>query len=185
MECYSEHEIVPHVLDAPPPAILKVEWNDDVKCMLGNELTPTQVQKQPSVLEWETEEDALYTILFTDPDSPTRTDPNRVEVVHWLVFNIPGCDVSKGLVHAAYIESGPREGSGFHRYVYLVYKQSQPITPNDSYRPRSPERRKPWNTRKFVEEYGLGAPIAGNFYIAQFDNYVTQFRAEMMAAGSK
>ncbi|XP_041463594.1 protein D3-like [Lytechinus variegatus] len=184
MESYAEHDVVPHVLDAPPPAILKVEWDKDVKCMLGNELTPTQVQKQPSVLEWEAEDGALYTILFTDPDSPSRTDPDRVEVVHWLVFNIPGCDVSKGLVHAEYIESGPREETGFHRYVYLVYKQSSEITPHDAYRRRSPERRKPWDTRSFAMEYGLGTPIAGNFYIAQYDDYVPRFRAELLAAAA-
>ncbi|XP_071506221.1 protein D3-like [Diadema antillarum] len=186
MDSFQLHEIVPHVLDEAPPEIAEVSWSDEAKCMLGNELTPTQVHNKPT-LKWRAEEGALYTILFTDPDSPTRNDPNRVEVVHWMVFNVPANDVSRGLEHAAYIESLPRENSGLHRYVYLIYKQpnGDVITPKDGYRPRSPERRRPWDTRKFAEEYGLGKPVAGNFYVAQYDDNVPLFRAEMLAGSAK
>ena len=76
---------------------------------------------------------------------------------------------------------------GFHRYVYLVYKQAPGvvISPKDAYRPRSPERRKPWDTRQFQREYDLGKPVAGNFYIAQYDDYVPKFRAELLANAAK
>ena len=54
-----------------------------------------------------------------DPDAPSRADPKFREWRHWLVVNIPGSDVAKGEEVAAYIGSGPPEGTGLHRYVYL------------------------------------------------------------------
>jgi phosphatidylethanolamine-binding protein (PEBP) family uncharacterized protein len=54
-----------------------------------------------------------------DPDAPSRADPEFREWRHWLVVNIPGCDIDKGEVAAAYIGSGPPEGTGLHRYVFL------------------------------------------------------------------
>lgn len=47
---------------------------------LGEELTPTQVKKAPW-LTWEAEEDAFYTLMMFDPDSPSREDPNLSQVV--------------------------------------------------------------------------------------------------------
>lgn len=42
-------------------------------------------------------------------------------------MNIPGNHLKKGKVVAEYLPSGPRPGSGLHRYVFLVYKQSQQL----------------------------------------------------------
>ena len=59
----------------------------------------------------------------TDPDNYDGPEPVYREWHHWLVGNIPGSDVSKGDVLSGYIGSGPPEGTGIHRYVYVVYKQ--------------------------------------------------------------
>ena len=45
---------------------------------------------------------------MTDPDAPAGIS----QVLHWLVVNIPGCDVSKGDEHVEFIGSGPPEGTG-------------------------------------------------------------------------
>lgn len=54
-----------------------------------------------------------------DPDAPSRADPKWGEWRHWLVVNIPGCDVSKGEALSVYIGSGPPQGTGLHRYIFL------------------------------------------------------------------
>ena len=36
---------------------------------------------------------------------------------------------------------------------------------------RNPNRGK-WNPAEFVKDYELGVPVAGNFYQAQYDDYV-------------
>ncbi|XP_071492803.1 protein D3-like [Diadema antillarum] len=176
------HEVVPDVIDEVPEYVAEVAWSPDTRVDMGNELTPTQVKSPPTMFSWPTEPGALYTLAMVDPDAPCRTDRSVGEVIHWLVLNIPGCDVSKGQVHAEHIGSGPREGSGLHRYVFLIYKQSGPITsPSEAYRPRNSERRIRWSARNFVRDNTLGALVAGNFYLAQYDDYVPTFYEELHA----
>lgn len=59
----------------------------------------------------------------TDPDVPTRG--YRKEFNHWLVGNIPEDKVAKGEILAEYVGSGPPEGTGLHRYAFLLFKQNQ------------------------------------------------------------
>ena len=58
-------------------------------------------------------------LITVDPDAPSRADPKWGEWRHWLVVNIPGCEVSKGEALSIYIGSGPPQGTGLHRYVFL------------------------------------------------------------------
>lgn len=68
--------------------------------------------KDAPTITWPTEEGALYTVVMTDPDAPSRADPKFREWRHWVVVNVPGTDVSKGLVYAPYIGSGPPKDTG-------------------------------------------------------------------------
>lgn len=86
---------------------------------MGNTLTPTQVQNQPNV-SWDADPNALYTLIKTDPDAPSRSAPKFREWHHWLVVNIPGNSVEKGETLSQYIGCGPPDKTGLHRYVYLV-----------------------------------------------------------------
>ena len=54
-----------------------------------------------------------------DPDAPSRANPTYREWRHWLVANIPGCDVSKGETIVTYFGAGPPQGTGLHRYIFL------------------------------------------------------------------
>ncbi|KAK8749329.1 hypothetical protein OTU49_015796 [Cherax quadricarinatus] len=117
-----EHQVVPDVIDSPPPAILKVRYGEAV-VNSGNQLTPTQVVALPTLLSWPREEGALYTLCMTDPDAPNRQDPKSREFLHWLVVNLPSCDPATGHTLSGFVGSAPADGSGLHRYVYLVYRQ--------------------------------------------------------------
>lgn len=92
----------------------------------GNELTPTQVKDQPT-LEWYIDPNSYYTLLMTNPDAPSRADPKIREVRHWLVGNIPSCDVAKGDAIVEYVGPGPPKDTGLHRYIFLIFKQSDKI----------------------------------------------------------
>lgn len=93
---------------------------------LGAELTPTLVKDQPTV-SWDAEPGVLYTLMITQPDAPTREDRSTGEVRHWLIVNIPDNSVNDGLAVAQYLGSGAPDGSGLHRYTFLVFRQPDRI----------------------------------------------------------
>ena len=135
----------------------------------GVELTPTQVKDAPKV-EWKADGESYYTLIMTDPDAPSRKDPKMREWHHWLVGNIPEFDLG----------SGPPKDTGLHRYVILVYKQSGKLKFDEERLPgNSGKGRGKFSTKKFVEKYKLGTPVAGNFFQAQYDDYVPKLYAKL------
>ena len=88
-------------------------------------------------------------------------------------MNVPGTDLSKGETYAEYMGSGPPKAVGLHRYVYLVFKQQgrNILSRVKASRTNIIDRFK-FNTKNFIKENNLGSPIAGNFYLAQYDEYV-------------
>lgn len=116
-----------------------------------------------------------------DPDAPSRENPKYREWHHWLVGNIYGGDVNKGEVLSDYIGSGPPKGTGLHRYIFLVYKQQVkcdfskvPKLPNNS-----GDKRGKFSISKFAQQFKLGPPLAGNFYVAKYDDYVPKLYAKL------
>ncbi|KJH53049.1 phosphatidylethanolamine-binding protein [Dictyocaulus viviparus] len=172
-EAFKKHEVVPDVIHTAPSKTVKAVYEGGVEVSLGNVLTPTQVKNPPN-LTWDVDPGALYTVIFTDPDAPSRKEATFREWHHWLVVNVPGNDISKGDVLSEYVGSGPPKGTGLHRYVFLVYKQSGRITDSEHghLTNRSGEGRGGFKTEKFVTKHKLGTPIAGNFYQAEWDDYV-------------
>ncbi|XP_058130176.1 protein D3-like [Anopheles ziemanni] len=180
-QVFTEHEVIPDVIDVAPKEFAKISYPSGVTVEGGNELRPTQVKDQPKV-EWTTEPDAFYTLFMVDPDAPNRQEPKFREIGHWLVGNIPGTKVEDGDHMYGFVGSGPPNGSGLHRYVFLVYKQptgridfsKAPRVSN-----RSRNHRLNYKHREFVKQYGLGELVAGNFYQAQYDDYVPTLHAQL------
>ncbi|XP_014482061.1 PREDICTED: protein D2-like isoform X2 [Dinoponera quadriceps] len=166
------HEVVPDVVDKVPADVLNVTYPNNLVVEIGKVLTPTQVKNQPEV-QWSGEADVYYTLCMTDPDAPSRKEPKFREWHHWLVGNIPESDVSKGEVLSQYVGSGPPQGTGLHRYVFLLYKQPGKLTFDEKrLTNRSGENRGKFSIKNFATKYKLGDPIAGNMYQAEWDDYV-------------
>ncbi len=49
-------------------------------------------------LNWNAEPNAFYTLIMSDPDAPSRKEPSIAEVLHWLVVNVQGNDLSTGQI---------------------------------------------------------------------------------------
>ncbi|KAH8306177.1 hypothetical protein KR018_003489 [Drosophila ironensis] len=165
-------DIVPDVVDAVPAGALEVTYPDGKAVKQGNELTPTQVKDQPTVIWPVSEGDNLFTLLMVDPDAPTRQDPKYREIAHWAVVNIKGNDVATGHPLVAYIGSGPPEGTGLHRYIFLLYRQKGTIEATSTIPSTVRAGRLNFNARQFAAKHGLGTPIAANYYQAQYDDWV-------------
>ncbi|XP_011352256.1 protein D2 isoform X2 [Ooceraea biroi] len=166
------HGVVPDVIEKAPSALLNVSYPNNIKVEIGKVLTPTLVKDQPTV-QWDAEANALYTLCMTDPDAPSRENPKFREWHHWLVGNIPGSDVSKGEVLSEYVGSGPPQGTGLHRYVFLLYKQNNKLTFTEKrLTNRSGDNRGKFSIKNFAAKYKLGDPIAANMFQAEYDDYV-------------
>ncbi|XP_063896756.1 protein D3-like [Helicoverpa armigera] len=169
---FLEHEVVPDVLSTAPAEYLYVNFQSGAVVNTGNELTPTLVKDIPHVWWDSADPQKLYTVAFVDPDAPSRISPTSRAFLHWLVGNVPGNDVMAGDVIAEYIGSGPGEGSGLHRYVFLVYEQpSELVFMETRVNNTSTENRASFSISAFAEKYDLTL-IAGNFYQAEYDDYV-------------
>ncbi|CAH1369734.1 unnamed protein product [Tenebrio molitor] len=179
---FKHEEIIPDVIDQAPESTVRVIFGGSHEVSLGNELTPTQV-KAPPMLSWSAEEGAFYTVVFTDPDAPSRANPIRREFLHWLIGNVPGSDLSEGEVGeviAEYAGSGPPQGTGLHRYIFLVFEQKDRMEFDE---PKSEKgsraNRIKWSMRGFMKKNNLRKAFAGNYYVAQWDAYVDERRKQM------
>merc|ERR1712087_136620 len=68
-----------------------------------------------------------YVVIMTDPDAPSKELPLFREFIHWVVTEVPlegdTLVVEKGNTCVPWVGFAPPCKSGFHRYVFLVYKQ--------------------------------------------------------------
>ncbi|EDV48022.1 uncharacterized protein Dere_GG13347 [Drosophila erecta] len=178
-EVFRSHQVVPDVIPEPPNQLLKVTYSNNLVAKDGVELTPTQVKDQP-VVEWDAQPGAFYTLIMTDPDAPSRAEPKFREFKHWILANIAGNDLASGEPIAEYIGSGPPQGTGLHRYVFLLYKQSGKLEfDEERVSNKSRKDRPKFSAAKFAKKHELGSPIAGTFYQAQYDDYVPKLHKQL------
>lgn len=98
------------------------ELNNDsyLPVCTGNVIKPAEANQAP-IVNFESDDDSLWTLALTSLDG--HLTENEKEYVHWLVANIPGNYVEKGDVLAEYLQPFPLKGTGYHRYVFVLYKQ--------------------------------------------------------------
>lgn len=111
---------------------------------------------------------------MVDPDAPSRANATYRSLRHWTVLNIPGCAIENGKTIAEYLTPAPSNGTGYHRYVYLVFEQfnglieyNQPIISADSV-----QHRYNFDVEIFARNFSLCEPNFGNFFRAKYDAYV-------------
>ncbi|XP_035520052.1 39S ribosomal protein L38, mitochondrial [Morone saxatilis] len=139
----------------------------------GNRLTPTEAASVPQI-SFDAEDGSLWTLLLTCPDEHLLE--NEAEYVHWLVGNIPGGAVQSGDELCHYLPPFPAKGTGFHRYVYVLFKQEGPINFQEDVRP-SPCHSLVDRTFKTVDFYRKHqdnmTPAGLSFFQCQWDESVT------------
>ncbi|XP_028264044.1 large ribosomal subunit protein mL38 [Parambassis ranga] len=158
-----------------PQVILHVCYNQDNSGQVyyGNKLTPTEAASLPQI-SFAAEEGSLWTLLLTCPDEHLLD--NDAEYVHWLVGNIPSGAVQAGEELCHYLPPFPARGTGFHRYVYVLFKQEAPINFQEDVR-SSPCHSLVNRTFKTVDFYRKHqdsmTPAGLAFFQSQWDESVT------------
>ena len=91
----------------------------------GNVIKPKEATTVPHVY-FKSDSDSLWTLVMTNPDGHFTED--GAEYLHWMVGNIKGNDLSSGEVITPYMQPFPPAGTGFHRLVFLLFKQVHTYT---------------------------------------------------------
>ncbi|KAK8475299.1 hypothetical protein V6N13_070323 [Hibiscus sabdariffa] len=125
----------------------------------GRELMPAVIAARPRVDIGGDHLRNAYTLIMTDPDAPSPSDPSLREHLHWMVTDIPGTtNASFGREVVRY--ETPNPVLGIHRYVFILFKQrGRTVSP--------PSSRDYFNTRRFSAENDLGLPVAAVYFNAQ------------------
>lgn len=176
--------------DFLPSLMLGIEWHKE-EADLGNTIKPKKVQKAPTIelrddisscANYACASNMTYTIVLTDPDAPSRDNPEWSEVCHWIATGVPITSASGrcregDIVKASkrkikevmpYKPPGPPPKTGKHRYVFLAF-----VPLNGTSIPLNlskPSTRKHWGTGK--ERHGVRQWAAENKLtpIGTFDN---------------
>nr|ANS56325.1 FT-like protein [Amentotaxus argotaenia] len=131
----------------------------------GCELKPSAIAVKPRVDIGGDGQDlrTFYTLIMTDPDAPSPSDPTLREYLHWMVTDIPNATLaSMGRELVSY--EAPRPTIGIHRFVFVLFKQAgrQTVSP--------PGSRQNFNTRSFAQRHAFGPPLAAVYFNAQKEN---------------
>lgn len=156
VESLKKNEVFEDVLPQfEPKGLLQVSFGGDKDVTLGNTLAVQETQKRPlfqfiASVDKEhsvsVQESDLFTLVLTDPDAPSRTDKKWSEYAHFITTNIKlnnpidaefftsELDLSaQGHEILKYMGPAPPRGTGKHRYVFILYKQTgaEPTAPSD------------------------------------------------------
>jgi hypothetical protein len=161
-----------------PKSLLTVKFENGAQLCLGNPLSVLDSFTQPA-LSWPPVRSSfhhpharpmqpLYTVVMLDPDIPLMDG----QYVHWLQVNIPS-PRKKGSTIVNYINPLPiipafgSIASPNHRYVFLVFAQTKPLSPA-KVRDYLSSRSHSFKVRDFVKSFGLETqPVAGNFFFGR------------------
>ncbi|XP_055903903.1 protein D3-like [Eupeodes corollae] len=161
---------------------LNVTYESGAFANKGKELTPTEVKNQP-IIDWNSKDSFFYTLMMIHSETTPeciKTLTKECQFHHWLVVNISGNDVSSGDIISEYLSSGPSKGTGLHLYVFLLYKQPRELEFEEKFINRySMAGRSNFSVGDFSEKYNLGLPLASNYYVAQYDDYVPIVHAQI------
>ncbi|KAJ4336325.1 hypothetical protein N0V87_005476 [Didymella glomerata] len=138
----------------------------------GSLVRVSDVATQPSITFSPTDStsgpSSTFTLLLIDPDAPTPDDPKFAYWRHWVVTSIPTSsssgsnssavqgDVKDGKTVTPYLAPGPKDESGPHRYLFLLFKEPAGfvVKKEDVGGDEFVERRS-FGAGKFVEKFGL------------------------------
>ncbi|GAB7348000.1 hypothetical protein MBLNU459_g5497t1 [Dothideomycetes sp. NU459] len=194
-------EIIPTVIDAFSPTVaLSIFW-ENATAELGNTIAPSRVQSAPAIeflavspaarssssssSSSSSKRGMQYTLALTDPDAPSRDNPEWSQICHWIATGIPFSGAEDGIALASggdaegvteimpYKPPGPPPRTGKHRYVFVA------LAPRNGTSERlqlsKPKDRQHWGygkerqgLRTWAAENGLEV-VGANFIYSQND----------------
>ncbi|XP_027547585.1 39S ribosomal protein L38, mitochondrial isoform X2 [Neopelma chrysocephalum] len=156
------------------------EDEDLVPVYYGNMVTPSEASSPPAV-SYEADKGSLWTLLLTNPDGHLRDADS--EYLHWLVTNIPGNDIKSGKEICHYLPPFPAKGTGYHRFIFLLFKQDHPINFREDTRPMPcySLKMRTFSTFDFYRKHEDAMTPAGlAFFQCRWDSSVTSIFHQLL-----
>ncbi|XP_053612666.1 large ribosomal subunit protein mL38 [Plodia interpunctella] len=140
----------------------------------GNVIKPAEALEYPTV-SYESDGDSLWTLALTSLDG--HLTEGEKEYLHWMVANIPGDSVEKGDTIAEYLRPFPLKGTGYHRYVFVLYKQDGHVSYDlPKVIQSSPLEERTFITREWYKQYQDAiTPVGLAFFQCDWDQTVRDF----------
>jgi len=177
-QSFRSGKVIPDVLPNPPKGtrpmyVLNVTFKSGTSVSFGNKIAPTNTQRGIGSAKWAGSRGTLYTFVEIDADVPSRVNASWRPLVHNLIVNVPAFgSLTNGTSIFDFIGCGPSNGTGFHRYIFLVYAQTMKIT-NSGLKHRDSTcttGRPNFDLKGFVSKNKIRPyPVAGNYFLAQWD----------------
>lgn len=127
------------------------------------------VWRAPEIYFCKAHKNKMYALAMVDPDAPSRAKPTSAFWRHWLVVDIQGSALKKGLIQGTiltdYFPPTPPQKSGFHRYQLMLFEQP-PDAPASLTKQEKSARGK-WDLQAFIKRCGLGEPVATLQFLTQ------------------
>ncbi|ESW32502.1 hypothetical protein PHAVU_002G327700 [Phaseolus vulgaris] len=152
--------VIGDVVDMFVPSVNMSVYYGSKHVTSGCDIKPS-IAVNPPKLTLTGKKENLYTLIMTDPDAPSPSEPNMREWIHWVVADIPGCtNPFRGKEIIPY--TGPKPPVGIHRYIFVLFEQKAPMGPVEQ-----PESRGNFSTRTFAKDMDLGLPVATVYFNSQ------------------
>lgn len=135
----------------PAPTELNVKFLPNSKFSasdMGNILTKLESRSEPHVVWTAPPAGTIYTFLCWDPDA-AQVPGQTGSWLHWLVINCKGVDSSSGKLITGWVPPTPPAGSGQHRYIFGLFKQSGEINMEPA------DNRANFNIASFIQQNSL------------------------------
>nr|ANS56340.1 FT-like protein [Ginkgo biloba] len=152
--------VVGDVIDMFTPTVSLTVTYSSRQVNNGCEIKPSALLVSPRVAVGGEDLRTFFTLIMTDPDAPSPSEPTFREYLHWIITDIPAT-TSDSFGRELVTYESPRPTVGIHRFVFTLFKQTgrQTVYP--------PGSRHNFNTRAFADVNGLGLPVAAVYFNAQ------------------
>uniref|UniRef100_A0A8C9EP15 Mitochondrial ribosomal protein L38 n=1 Tax=Pavo cristatus TaxID=9049 RepID=A0A8C9EP15_PAVCR len=127
------------------------------------------------------EDEHLVPVYYGNVVTPSESNPRNEWIfseINLFVFrtNIPGNDIKSGKEMCHYLPPFPAMGTGYHRFIFLLFKQDRPIDFSEDVRPRPcySLKMRTFSTFDFYRKHEDDMTPAGlAFFQCQWDSSVT------------
>jgi len=152
----------------------------------GNVIKPSEAQSQPEVTfkygDNGEGDDSLWSLVMTSLDGHFSED--EAEYLHWMVANIQGKDgtvedaAATGETVCPYLQPFPPHGTGFQRFVFVLYKQKSKLDISKYSQPdikdgvNLPSRT--FKSREFFDSHDV-TPAGLAFFQSDYDTSLHKF----------